>query len=217
MIKKLILLLNLATFVLAVEAQDTDIRPYRTGDKIVSEVIMLGVRGREIFNETTTLNEFEITSTPDSYSLKSASGTNTFARKGHFLLEQENERGKRVIPDSQRLKWMPPNGDLSKPYLVSSEFVAAQNCGGGIGKTTYEAIAKPSKFKIKIKGVEQELDVITVDLDGKWQAGSCGSGKASTKIVYSSQLDQVLENDNRNFQPNGFLNFGRISRTVSIN
>jgi hypothetical protein len=215
--KRIVLFLNLVVLALFAQAQEIDIRPFRTGDKIVSEIITLGVRGREVFNETTSQIESDITATQDTYTLKSSLGSSTFARQGHFLLEQENDRGKRVIPDTQKLRWMPPSSDLSKPYSVSNEFVATQNCGGGIGKATYETTAKPAKFKMKIKGVEKELDVLVVDLEGKWQAGSCGTGRQAVKIVYSPQMDQVLENDFRNFLPNGFLNSGRISRTLTMN
>ncbi|NJR31254.1 hypothetical protein HC762_00435 [bacterium] len=112
---------------------------------------------------------------------------------------------------------MPPNDDVSKPYTVSNEFIASRNCGGGTGRANYEAVAKPAKLKVKISGSDQDLDVMIVELEGKWQAGSCGTGRQYQKITYSKQLDQVLETEIRNFLPNGFLNFGRISRIVSVN
>lgn len=218
MIRKSVILFLFSAICFTSSAQTSDVRPFKTGDKLVSEVIILGTRGREIFNENVSQVEAEVTASPDSYTFKTAQGMNTFSRKGHFLIEAENAQGKRVIPESYRLQWMPPSTETSKPYAVTHEFRATQNCGSGIGKNIYEAVVKPAKAKVKIKGVDQELDVVVVELEGKWQIpGPCGSGRAYGKLIYSAQLDQVLETDFRNFQPNGFLNFGRISRTLSIN
>lgn len=201
----------------AIASQAQELKPYKTGDKITSEAIVLGTRGREVFNEAISMVESQVASNEESYTFKSSLGSITYARKTHQVLEIENERGKRPTPESQRLAWMPLSRDFTKPYQVTQDFQATQNCGGGIGKATYEGLGKPGKFKVKVSGVDIEVDIVEVTLEGKWQVGPCGSGRQVVRIVYSPQLDQVLENDFRNFLPNGFLNSGRISKTLSIN
>ncbi|NJS36794.1 MAG: hypothetical protein HC765_10865 [Brachymonas sp.] len=45
-----------------------------------------------------------MTASQDSYTLKSAQGSTTYARKGHWAVEVDNAQGKRVVPETQQLK-----------------------------------------------------------------------------------------------------------------
>jgi hypothetical protein len=212
--KALLCLAGLFGFI-STAAVAQDLPKIKAGDKIMSQFITYGTKGREVVVENTQLIEVRMTQTDNTYTLSNPLGSAVYSRAGHVTLERESPSGKAVVPENQRFNWMPPGGDWSKPYSGSFQ-INNPNCG--LGKMSFEAVAKPAKFTVTVSGKPVELDVQDVQITAKWQLpGSCGSGTQPEKFVYSPQLDFILERDSKVYGSNGFLIRGTSLKIQSIN
>jgi hypothetical protein len=212
--KTLLCLAGLFGFIsIAVIAQE--LPKIKAGDKIMSQFITYGTKGREVVVENTQSIEVRMTQADNTYTLSSSLGSTVYSRTGHITLERENASGKTVVPENQRFNWMPPGGDWSKPFSGSFQ-INNPNCG--LGKMSFDAVPKPAKFTVTVSGKPVELDVQEVQFAAKWQLpGNCGFGTQPEKIVYSPQLDFVLERDSKVYGSNGLLIRGTSLKIQSIN
>jgi hypothetical protein len=196
-------------------AQAQGLQKVKAGDKITVEAVTYGAKGREVVVDSTRMLDVSMTQTDTSYTLSSELGRTTYQRNGHVVIERETSAGKTVTAENQRFNWMPPGGDWSKPY-TGNLVITHPSCG--LGKLSFEASAKPSKYTVQIAGQAKELDVQEVLISGKWfYGGNCGNGVQTERFVFSPDLDWILERDNKTFLGNGFLNRGSAIKTKSIN
>ena len=188
----------------------------QSGNKLTTEVITFGTRGREIFPASTLIVESVVEATIDFYTLVRLNNKTTFNRTGHFAVSTENAAGVKQVPENLQVTWMPPNRDFTKPWQVKYGFQSTQNCGGGIGQVALEANSKPVRFAIRVRGTPTEFDAFEAMMIGTWTSGTCGVGKQIMKFVYVPAINLVAENLSQGFQSDGFLYSGRTSKVVAI-
>ena len=192
-----------------------NLQKIKAGDKIAVEAITYGAKGRDVFVENTRMIDVNVSQTENTYTLSSEQGKTVYQRNGHVVLERESPAGKTIVAENQRFYWMPPGADWSKPYSGSFQ-ISNPNCG--LGKMTFEATSKPTKFSLQIAGKPSEVDVQEVQISAKWMlSGNCGNGTQPMKFVYSQELDIVLERDTKVFSSNGMLLRGEAIKTKSVN
>jgi hypothetical protein len=75
----------------------------------------------------------------------------------------------------------------------------------------------PDAAKIKVAFSRYDVRGQEVTLKGKWFFSTCGSGDQVVRIVYSPQLDFVVERDTKSFAPNGILNSGNLTKVTAVN
>jgi hypothetical protein len=71
--------------------------------------------------------------------------------------------------------------------------------------------------KIKVAFSRYDVRGQEVTLKSKWFFSTCGSGDQVVRIVYSPQLDFVVERDTKSFAPNGILNSGNLTKVTAVN
>jgi hypothetical protein len=187
----------------------------KDGDKIKIASSRYDTRGREVYLASTEELDSSVSATEKNYVWSSPLGATTYVRETHVAIERTAPDGKKdTFSDARQLKWFPAGGDFSK-LLPGEQAIRNPRCGDGTFK--YTASSQPAKFKLNVRGKEHELDVQEVTLKGRWSFSSCGTGDQLIKLVYSPQLDFLVERDQKSFQPNGFLSNGTLIRVSSIN
>lgn len=176
------------------------------------------MRGREPYVAGTTPATAEIQVSPDGRIITYSTGRIEKFDANHTLIERTSQGKTQSIAEDHRLRWMPPGRDFRSSRVVTEITPAAQSCGPGLAKMVYEAVPREGSYKLMIAGKEAAVKSIEFHLNGKWTAGSCGTGKQVRKIIYSPDLDIVLESEVLNYYPDGiFLFFGNGARLKSIN
>ncbi len=191
----------------------------KTGDKLTADVLRYGMRGTELYAETTTTVTAKIVVSAEGRIVTYSSGRIEKSDSAHTIIEVKTADGQiQKVPDDRLFRWMPVGNDFASMKKLKETFQASNNCGGGSGTVEYEITPKEIKYKLMISGKETEIKAVELLMNRQWSAGRCGIGKQVRRIVYSPDLDAVLETDYLNYLPNGvLLNRGAGFRLKSVN
>lgn len=195
----------------SVAAQETGMSPIKSGDKAVYSFITYDQRGREVVEGVTVSVSAEFEIKDDITVIKFANGRVDRFDKDMNMIGYISPARYNV---GEIFRWKPADLAPGKKGSVGASFSSA-TCGAA--RVDYRDVTlKQAVRKILIKGKETEVPVVEIFFDGRWIAGSCGSGKDQQEIVYAPMLGQILESRLLNYLPSGFLNTGTAVKLVSL-
>jgi hypothetical protein len=186
----------------------------KSGANLAYDLIRYDTRGREVYVSSTTPITAEVLVSAEGRTLTYSTGRIEKFDVEHTLVERTVQGQTQRIGGKQLLKWMPDGRDYKSVRKVTESYEVRQ-CG--MVDLEYESTPKEAIYKVAIAGKEADLKVIEFVLNGKWTGGSCGTGKQTRRIVYSPELDMVVETEFLTYLANGILNVGNGIRLKSVN
>ncbi len=207
----------LCLFVTSASAQSGDnLAHVKDGDKIAYKYVVYGEKGKELFAEKTIDLPAIVTFSGKDYTIKYQTGRVETYTGQHVNISQVSRGKPYTFPSEEQFLWQPKDFSAGKKdpvtYLVQSTVP-----GCAIIKNTLPDVNVESGVRvIKVQGVEKQFPVQIVTYKGNW-SGSCGRGNYDAMIVYSPDLNFIVEKREVSYLPSGFLSMGYARLIDSLN
>ena len=213
--KNLLISLLLSLFIPSIFAQpSSDIAPIKDGDNVVYKYIVYGEKGRDIVEASSNDLPATVLFSGTGYSVKYRAGRVESYSSQHVQLTVLSRGKLTVYSPEEQFQWFPKDFSAGKKDPVAYD-VQSTECSK-VKNTFPDVTVEPGTRNLKIQGVEKQVPVQIISYKGKW-SGSCGSGNFVNVIVFSQELNFVVERKSLNYLPNGFLyqGEGRILHTLN--
>ena len=205
----------IAFFALNVFAQQAmEIPAVKEGDKLVIKYIVYGEKGRELVEQSTSDLPASVSFFDNGYSVNYKAGRVETYNNQHTLLSFKSRGKVTDYPSEQQFNWFPKDFSVGKKDPVS--YSVNNNECPNVKNTFPDVTVEQGVRSLRLQGVEKQVPVQVLTFKGKW-SGSCGTGNFETVVVYSQQLNFILERKSLNYLPNGFLYAGEARIVTSLN
>ncbi len=211
-------LFAIAAFVLGTVGAfaQSELSQVKGGDKLVYKYVVYGERGREIFEDKTSELPATFVVTEKGYAIRYKAGRVEQYDERHTLQSVFSRGTLYPYSPEEQFRWMPKDLTVGKKE-ETSYLVPSKECSG-VKNTFPDVSVQEGERKLIVQGVERTIQVLVLTYKGKWSgSGSCGSGRFETTVVFSKELNLVLEKKSLNFLPTGFLYAGEARIVLSIN
>lgn len=193
-----------------------NLAPVKDGDKIAYKYVVYGEKGKELFAEKTIDLPAIVTFSGKDYTIKYQTGRVETYTGQHINISQVSRGKPYTFPSEEQFLWQPKDFSAGKKdpvtYLVQSTVP-----GCAIIKNTLPDVNVETGVRvIKVQGVEKQVPVQIVTYKGNW-SGSCGRGNYDAMIVYSPDLNFIVEKREVSYLPSGFLSMGYARLIDSLN
>jgi len=189
------------------------VAPIKSGDKLGYEILRHGSRGSEIFVASATPVSADVVVSPEGRTVTFSSGRVDKYDASHALTQRTANGKTQDWTGKHLLAWLPKDRASRAKFEVGH--VLPPNFCGEVD-VAYVATPSDVTYQVAISGTEVSLKAVQYLMEGRWR-GTCGSGRQVLRIVYSPDLDAVLESESLNFHPTSFLNVGNGVRLKAVN
>ncbi len=186
--------------------------PVKSGDVLNWKNTSFVAVGRDVADGAQTVESSPV-------KIDSASGERTYAYTAGLVRRSKLfavlQRGDRILPADRSFDLLPQSLSAGEKWKHTT-YDRSDRCGRI--KYEYEVTSTEGpEVVVKVNGALTKLKTIMVVHEGVWYSAACGgSGRAYLKYVFSPELYELVEIENRYFY-NGFLTTGSKAVLESVN